>query len=164
MALFHRRLTEARRAVQDALPRDERAALKGSRWLWTTNRENLSAAQRVELTALCRRFPKLGMLRALRDGLRQVFEDRRVTTAAAGRRRLERWCERAEKLGAGVAGVAEFVKTLEAWWGEVANYFVARSSNGRTEGFNHGLRQILWRACGMTNFEHFRLRVLHVFG
>jgi hypothetical protein len=26
------------------------------------------------------------------------------------------------------------------------------------------LRAILWRACGMTNFTHFRLRVLHAFG
>jgi hypothetical protein len=33
-----------------------------------------------------------------------------------------------------------------------------------TEGFNHGLRTILWRAFRMTNFHHFRARVLHAFG
>jgi len=38
------------------------------------------------------------------------------------------------------------------------------ASDGRTEGFNRGLRTILWRACGMHNFDHFRLRVLHLFG
>ncbi len=48
--------------------------------------------------------------------------------------------------------------------GRIANYFVARQTNGRTEGFNRGLRGLLWRACGMTNFAHFRLRVLHAFG
>ena len=43
-------------------------------------------------------------------------------------------------------------------------YFDTGLTNGRTEGFNHGLRTILWRAFGMTNFAHFRLRVLHAFG
>jgi len=42
--------------------------------------------------------------------------------------------------------------------------FARRSSNGRTEGFKHGIRSILWRAYGMTAFRHFRLRVLHAFG
>jgi transposase len=45
-----------------------------------------------------------------------------------------------------------------------ANSFVWRSSNGRTEGFNHGLRGILWRAFGMLNYRHLRLRVLDRFG
>ena len=57
-----------------------------------------------------------------------------------------------------------FCKTLTSWLGRIANYFVGRSSNGRTEGFNHGLRAILWRAFGMLNFRHFRLRVLDRFG
>jgi len=47
---------------------------------------------------------------------------------------------------------------------KIVNYFVSRSSNGRTEGFNRGPRAILWRACGMSNFSHYRLRVLHLFG
>jgi hypothetical protein len=46
----------------------------------------------------------------------------------------------------------------------LANYFVARASNGRVEGFNTGVRSILRRAFGMLNFEHFRLRVLDRFG
>lgn len=48
------------------------------------------------------------------------------------------------------------------WMDQIANYFVTRSTAGRTGEFNRGLRTILWRACGMT-IEHFRLRVLHAF-
>ena len=55
-------------------------------------------------------------------------------------------------------------KPTSSWLFTVANYFHSRSSNGRTEGFNHGLRSILWRAFGMTSFENFRLRVLDRFG
>ena len=63
-----------------------------------------------------------------------------------------------------VKALEVFNKTLENWMEPIANYVVSRSSNGRTEGFNRGLRAILWRACGMRNFRHFRLRVLHGFG
>ena len=47
---------------------------------------------------------------------------------------------------------------------KIANYFIHRSSNGRTEGLNHGIRAILWRAYGMINFRNFRLRVLDCLG
>ncbi|MGH7004187.1 MAG: transposase, partial [Alphaproteobacteria bacterium] len=43
--------------------------------------------------------------------------------------------------------------TLERWLEPIANYFIGRASNGPTEGFNRGLRGILWRACGMFNFR-----------
>ncbi len=55
-------------------------------------------------------------------------------------------------------------KTLERWLEGVANDFVNRSSNGRTDGFNHGLRAVLWRAFDLRNFRHFRLRVLDACG
>jgi len=75
------------------------------------------------------------------------------------------WCERGRQLG--LAALEEFnpgAPGLERWMNEIANYFASRSSNGRTEGFNHGIRSVLGRAYGMTAFGHFRLRVLHAFG
>ena len=64
----------------------------------------------------------------------------------------------------GLQALDSFCKTLENWLDKIANYFVNRASNGRTEGFNTGLRSILGRAFGMFNFEHFRLRVIDRFG
>ena len=64
----------------------------------------------------------------------------------------------------GLKALNAFCQTLENWLAKIANYFINRSTNGPTEGFNHGLRAILWRAFGMTNFHHFRSRVLHTFG
>ena len=57
---------------------------------------------------------------------------------------------------------SQTVKGSEA--GGARGYDGGKKINGRTEGFNHGLRNILWRAFGMTNFSHFRLRVLDRFG
>jgi transposase len=155
-------LTAARREIQRRLPKEEAKALKGTRWLWLTNQENLTEDERAELAGLGERFPLLGQLRAQRDKLRQLFEDRTIRTAEAGAKHLRVWIQGARALG--LRALDRFCKTLESWMDKIANYFVDRASNGRVEGFNTGLRGILWRAFGMFNFEHFRLRVLDRFG
>ena len=162
MKNFQEQLTDARRQIQRELAKDEAQALKGTRWLWVTNWENLDAEQQAELTQLKERFPRLRALVEYRETLRQLFEDRTITDAATGTARLKTWIESARQ--AGLKGLDAFCRTLENWLDKIANYFVNRASNGRTEGFNHGLRNILWRAFGMTNFVHFRLRVLDRFG
>jgi transposase len=70
----------------------------------------------------------------------------------------------AEARSLGLKALDAFCQTLENWLDGIANYFVTRSSNGPTEGFNNGLRSILSRAFGMQSFENFRARVLHIFG
>jgi transposase len=162
MKNFQEHLTDARRQIQRELAKDAAQALKGTRWLWVTNWENLTAAQQAELTQLKERFPRLRALVDYRETLRQLFEDRTIADPATGTARLKTWMASARQ--AGLKGLDAFCRMLENWLDQIANYFVNRASNGRTEGFNHGLRTILWRAFGMTNFFHFRLRVLDRFG
>jgi transposase len=162
MKNFQEYLTKARRELQRGLGKEEAAALKGTRWLWVTNWDNLTLEQRQELTALKERFPQLKQLAEQRERLRALFEDRTIGSAAEGQQQLQAWLAEAGKLG--LKGLEGFCKLLTRWLDKIANYFGSRSSNGRTEGFNHGLRSILWRAFGMTNFAHFRLRVLDRFG
>ena len=98
-------------------------------------------------------FPRVGVKRELKFAQENYWKGagtREALLAAAKELRLK--------------GLEAFSKTLTNWMDKIANYFVSRSSNGRTEGFNHGRRSTLWRAFGMTNFHHFRLRVLDRFG
>jgi transposase len=162
MKNFQEQLSDARREIQRSLGKEEAKALKGTRWLWLKNEENLTDQERVELADLKKRFPLLRQLAEQRESLRAIFEDKKISSAAEGRKRLEGWMAAARQLG--LKGLARFCQTLTNWLDKIANYFVSRSSNGRTEGFNHGLRSILWRAFGMTNFKRFRLRVLDRFG
>lgn len=162
MKNFQEALTAARRELQRQLSTAERERLKGSRWLWVTNPENLTPEQRQELAVLKQQFPSLGKLADEREALRAIFNDAKIGAPAEGRQRLEAWLEAVTQLG--LTALTKFCKTLTNWMDKIANYFRSRSSNGRTEGFNHGLRAILWRAFGMTNFQNFRLRVLHCFG
>ena len=162
MKNFQEQLTKARREIQRELGKEEAQELKGTRWLWVKNWENLTEQERAELEELKKRFPKLKALAEQREGLRAIFEDRSISTAAQGMKRLQEWMSKARNLG--LKGVDAFCKTMTNWLDKIANYFVSRSSNGRTEGFNHALRSILWRAFGMTNFDNFRLRALARFG
>jgi transposase len=159
---FQEQLTEARREIQRGLDKEQAKELKGTRWLWQTNPENLSAEQRQQLEGLKERFPRLKQLVEQRESLRAIFEDKAIQDAASGASRLQARMEQAK--GLGLKALEKFCKTLTNWLGRIANYFEWRSSNGRTEGFNHGLRTILWRSFGMLNFRHFRLRVLDRFG
>jgi transposase len=159
---FQEQLTEARREIQRGLSKEAAKDLKGTRWLWQTNPENLTEEQRQQLEKLKDRFPRLKALVDQRESLRAIFEDRTIGDATAGQKRLGEWMKTAKALG--LKALDKFCTTLSNWLGRIANYFVWRSSNGRTEGFNHGLRGILWHAFGMLNFQHFRLRVLDRFG
>ena len=159
---FQEQLTHARREIQRELDQEQAKELKGTRWLWATNPENLTQEQRQQLEALKERFPRLKRLVEQRESLRAIFEDRSIQDAASGANRLRDWMEQAKALG--LKALDTFCKTMSNWLELIANYFVSRSSIGRTEGFNHGLRAILWRAYGMLNFHHFRLRVLDRFG
>jgi transposase len=159
---FQEQLTDARREIQRSLDKEAAKELKGTRWLWQTNPENLTAPQRQQLETLKERFPRLKQLVEQRESLRAIFEDGTIQDATTGTNRLQVWITQARQLG--LKALQKFCQTLTNWLDKIANYFVGRSSNGRTEGYNHGLRAILWRAFGMLNFQHFRLRVLDRFG
>jgi transposase len=162
MKNFQDWLTAARRELQNELPADAKKRLKGSRWWWVTNPENLRVEDQVALAQLRQEFPRLGQLWELRERLRAIFDNVSIQTAERGRERLEGWMADVRKMG--ITALDKFCTTLTNWMDKIANYFQSRSSNGRTEGFNHGLRTILWRAYGMLSFKNFRLRVLDRFG
>jgi len=162
MKNFQERLSDARREIQNKLPKEQAKELKGSRWLWLTNWENLRPEQQEKLLRLKKRFPALAKLAEHREALRKIFDDGRFRQAESAMVWLKDWCERGRRMG--LKALDQFNATLTNWMDKIANYFAWRSTNGRTEGFNRGLRAILWRACGMSNFTHFRLRVLHAFG
>jgi transposase len=162
MKNFQEVMTTARRELQRTLSEEAKARLKGSRWWWVTNQENLNEEDREAFAQLRREFPQLNALWEQREQFRAIFEDRTILTPEQGKKRLEGWMGEVKKLG--LAAFDKFCKTLTNWMDKIANYFRTRSSNGRTEGLNHGIRTILWRAYGMLNFKKFRLRVLDRFG
>ena len=91
MKNFQDWLTAARRELQNQLPAEAKKRLKGSRWWWVTNPENLSEEHRKALAQLRQEFPRLGQLWELRERLRAIFDNVSIRTAERGRERLEGW-------------------------------------------------------------------------
>jgi hypothetical protein len=96
MKNFQDQLTQARREIQRGLPQDQAKELKGSRWLWVTNPENLAAEQQKQLEALKRKFPALAKLSQHREKLRDIFQDKRVKRPDTAVIWLRAWCERGQ--------------------------------------------------------------------
>jgi transposase len=48
-----------------------------------------------------------------------------------------------------------FLKTLDRWWEEILNFFVARRNSGFVEGFNNKLKVLKRRCYGIYNLKHF---------
>ena len=155
-------LAEGRRQIQRGLSKEAARDLKGTRWLWAKNPDHLTPEERVRLDVLQQQYPALAQLIEQREALRRILDDATIRTVEEGRSRLLGWCEHVGQLG--ITALETFTQTVRNWIDEIANYFVSRSTNARTEGFNHGIRTILWRAFGIPNFAHLRLRVLHAFG
>ncbi len=126
MKNFQECLTGARRELQRQLSGPEREHLKGSRWLWVTNPENLTPEDQKKLEALKEQFPTLRQIADQREALRAIFEDRKIQSPTVGQQRLQRWVEQVEALG--IKALAPFCKTVRNWLDKIANYFRSRSS------------------------------------
>jgi len=150
------RVTEARRALQRAAPDEEKAQLKGCRWLVVKNADDLTDEEQAKLEAMFVVSPALKRLHDLKEAFREVFET--APDRSTAREQLTAWVQEVE--GSGVSGLTAFVTTLRNWWDVILNYFHARLSSGFVEGMNNKLKLIKRMAYGYRNFAHFRLRVL----
>ena len=160
---FNEALSKARRILQCELAKDIAAQIKGLRWTVLKNLENLTEEEEQLLERAREVWPDLDKLLFARDRLREIFEDRSIRTAMDGQEKLEQWIAETECLGLGKP-IEKFIATMRNWMPLIANYFTARSSNGRTEGFNTRIRTVLKRSFGFRNFRHLRLRVLDLLG
>jgi transposase len=150
------RVTAARRAIQRTAPEEEKAHLKGCRWLLVKNAEDLTDEEQAKLEAMFGVSPALKRLHALKEAFRAVFETAPDRPTAL--ERLADWVQEVET--SGVSGLTQFVTTLRTWWEVILNYFPDRLTSGVVEGLNNKLKLIKRLAYGYRNFAHFRLRVL----
>jgi transposase len=59
----------------------------------------------------------------------------------------------------GLSCFNSFLKTLDKWGNEIANYFVNRLSSGFVEGLNNRIKTIKRRCYGLSNIGHLFQRI-----
>jgi transposase len=150
------RVTTARRTIQRVAPEEDKAHLKGCRWLLVKNADDLTDEEQAKLEAMFAVSPALQRLHALKEAFRTVFDT--APDRATAQEQLAAWVQDVEQ--SGVSSLTKFVTTLRNWWEVILNYFQDRLTSGFVEGMNNKLKLIKRLAYGYRNFAHFRLRVL----
>ena len=156
------RINQTRREIQRKLPEAQKDALKGLRWILVKPTPDLSPSETERLRPVLERFPEIRRLVESRDQLRAIFNDPTVDSPEKGRIALEAWATTVRTFGS--TALNKFCDTLTRWMDPISRYFLSRASNGRTEGYNRGIRMLVSRAFGLPSFKHLRLRILGLYG
>lgn len=145
-----------REAQKKAADNDERAQLKGLRYLLLKNKHNLTARDKERLEVLADTHPHIYRLWQLRQALFDWYQT--DMTPDQARLTLDAWMADARQLA--FKHLDAFCDTLIAWRTEIVNFFHHRITSGFVEGMNSKIRVLKRIAFGIPNFNHFRLRVL----
>jgi transposase len=133
--------------------------LFGIRRLLTRGYERLSDRQRVRLEAGLRwgdPYDEVGGALAVKEQLRTMYAARSLRAAS---HELAIFYALAQN--AGTPEVVRLSRTIKRWETQVLNYFTTgRTTNARSETQNLITEKLRRVAHGLTNFEHYRLRLL----
>jgi transposase len=100
-------------------------------------------------------FPEVHQAWRLKEGLREVYEERDPLDAAVA---LDLWLQLVDR-----AGIPEFNKlaaTVRRWRDEILNHFTYRMTNAYAEGVTNRIKVIKRQAYGFRSFTNFQDRIL----
>lgn len=145
--LAHDALDEVRRdLVREAEDKDERKALKGTRWPLQKNPWNLDNDDRKTLQEIRARNVPLYRAYELKESLRGILDRRQVNVA---REKLTEWVDWASR--SHLAPFVRAAKTIRKYMDGILEYIRTRLNNGLAEGINNKIRGVTKRAFG---FHH----------
>ena len=156
--LFNDTLTRLRRRLHRQLQdSDERASLKGVRWLLLKRRETLDP-EKSEPERLARALELNSDLAAayfLKEELSAIWEQDDYDAAEG---MLLDWIEFAESLQ--IKELTAFSKTLRKHALGVLAYYDAAITTGPLEGVNNKIKTMKRQAYGFRNMDYFKLKIL----
>lgn len=142
-------LNEAMDKVRQ-LERKEHDELKGHKYTFLKNSENLSRARKQELSELITLFPTLGKAYRLKELFNDLWDMDSVEEATAF---LVSWCKEVDD--AGIEPFKQFSKTVKAHWTGIVNFCETEISNGILEGINNKIQLAKRRARGYRCVKNF---------
>jgi transposase len=162
ISLANRSLDAVRRRVQteqtghrgrrdDPLYRARRVLLRGEEHL------DSGAAERLwSLLALGDPGAEVAIAYRVKERLREFYRTQNPDEARQMLRELEQHCRRRTM----PPEIQRLGRTIGAWFEKIANFHLARVSNGPTEALNNLIKRIKRIGFGFRNFENYRIRAL----
>jgi transposase len=148
---FHvvRLLNEAMDKVRQA-ERKEHDELKGHKYTFLKNRNNLSVNKQKILSELITLYPTLGEAYRLKELFNDLWE---MDDEEEATHFLVDWCMEVEK--SDIIPFKQFVKTVKAHWTGIVNFCETEINNGVLEGINSKVQLAKKRARGYRCTENF---------
>jgi len=142
-------LNEAMDKVRQ-MERKEHAELKGHKYTFLKNRNNLSESKQKALSELITLYPTLGEAYRLKELFNDLWEMEEEEEATQF---LVDWCNEVEK--SNISPFKQFVKTVKAHWTGIVNFCETEINNGVLEGINSKVQLAKKRARGYRRTENF---------
>jgi transposase len=142
-------LNEAMDTVR-RLEQKESRDLKGHKYTFLKDWDNLSDKRRGELVELMDLYPTLGEAYRLKALFNDLWEMPNRESAEA---HLKAWTEAVQR--AGIQPFLQFAKTVKAHWSGIVRFIESHLTNGLLEGINHKIQLAKRRARGYRNVENF---------
>jgi transposase len=151
-------LNEAMNTVR-ASQKKEHDILKGHKYLFLKNNDNLSTKQRTLRNELITLLPDLGEAYRLKELFDDFWAMKNADEAAAF---LFFWCDLAQD--SKIQPFIKFANTVKAHWSGIINYVKTRISNGILEGINSKIQLAKKRARGFRHKQNFINMIYFVAG
>lgn len=130
--------------------RTEHAALKGHKYTFLKNPQNLTTRQQSALDQMVTLYPTLGEAYRLKTLFNDLWEMPGKEAASAF---LSDWCASVEK--AKIPAFMQFAKTVRAHWSGIIHFMESRITNAILESINSKVQLAKRRARGFRNLHNF---------
>lgn len=130
--------------------RKEHEALKGQKYTFLKNRQNLTDKQEKSLAGMIELYPTLGEAYRLKVLFNDLWEMPNKFAATAF---LTQWCNDVDE--AKIPAFMTFAKMVRAHWSGIIHFVESRITNGLLEGINSKVQLAKRRARGYRNIKNF---------
>lgn len=142
-------LNEAMDKVRQ-LERKEHDELKGHKYTFLKNKNNLSDKRKKDLAELITLLPTLGEAYRLKELFNDLWD---METEEEATSFLVEWCKEVDEKG--IAPFKKFTNTIKSHWTGIVNFCETEINNGILESINNKIQLAKRRARGYRRIENF---------
>jgi transposase len=146
---------QVRKKENKAMVKDGKDTLKGSKYLWLANPENLSKGAKKKFREFALAELQVGRAWAIKEAFRQFWPYKYEGSAKNFFDRWYFWATHSR-----LKPVIESAKTLRRHFEGIIAYLKHHITNAVSEGLNSKIQSIKANARGFGNFEHYRIAIL----
>lgn len=147
---------QEQKRLKKEMRESEYQQLKGLLWAFRKHPDDLKEKDHQILEIAFTHSPDLKKAYELRNSMTEIFD--KPLSKPEAIEHFKNWMEAVKQ--SGLNCFDSFLKTLNTFQSQIANYFNNRCNSGFVEGLNNKIKVIKRRCYGIFNIQHLRQRIL----